>query len=321
MGNCFAAVNCFAGVSTPAQKKFEAHKNTQFHIDDSLRQSIVDEEARQLLKAKLASIGEARRFTEAKLRSIILLETIANVEHYKRVATASATACCGPTGNTALHLAALAGAEDVVKALIDEGMDVKAANKKGQTALHCAEESNSAGAIRILIEIGADDVKSLASTASTEWPDILLAQSNGQKDAENELDQHEGVGPTPAPQPDDEHLLGAASNITPTAPALPDDGSNVDDAQMAEATNRAQEPAAQDEAQKSAADDDAQLAKAMYGSLEVGENSDSPFNGPQFAMWLVQLDPRSHCSLRLCLGTSLFRRSLTVPAAPMQAMA
>jgi len=312
MGNCIAGIctpaqkKSDAGICTPAQKKSEAHKSTQFHIDDSLHQSIVAEEARLLLEAQLASIGEARRFTEAKLRSIILLETIASAEHYKRVAIASATACCGSTGNTALHLAALAGPEDVVKALLDEGMDVNAANAKGQTALHCAKESNSVGAISILIENGADEVKSLASTVST-------------KDNENEFDQHEGLGPTSAPQPHAEHLLGAASNITPTSPALPDDGSNVDDAQMAEATNRAQKPAAQDEGQQRAAD--AQLAKAMYGVLEVGENADSPFSGPQFAMWLVQLDPRSHCSLRLRLGTSLLRRSLTVPAAPLQAMA
>lgn len=59
-------------------------------------------------------------------------------------------------GETVLHLAALAGAEDTVELLIEKGANIEACNKRQQTPLHHATASNSLLTVKILCEKGAD---------------------------------------------------------------------------------------------------------------------------------------------------------------------
>lgn len=58
-------------------------------------------------------------------------------------------------GNTTLHLAALIGAKDSVKLLIDRGADVEALNGRQRTPLHEAAISGSVKIVKMLCENGA----------------------------------------------------------------------------------------------------------------------------------------------------------------------
>lgn len=59
-------------------------------------------------------------------------------------------------GRTPLHLAVLDGHEEVVKELLDYGVDTSTADFKGWTALHLAAQGYSLGVLRLLLERGAD---------------------------------------------------------------------------------------------------------------------------------------------------------------------
>ncbi len=62
----------------------------------------------------------------------------------------------GRSGETALHHAAEAGADDIVTLLIAHGAPVNLRDLKGSTALYQAAEANRAKTTRLLIEKGAD---------------------------------------------------------------------------------------------------------------------------------------------------------------------
>ncbi|CZR70159.1 uncharacterized protein PAC_20060 [Phialocephala subalpina] len=59
-------------------------------------------------------------------------------------------------GNTALHLAAQAGKEAVLRELVDGGANIDAQNKDGNTALHLAAQAGEEAVLRELVDGGAD---------------------------------------------------------------------------------------------------------------------------------------------------------------------
>lgn len=59
------------------------------------------------------------------------------------------------TGQTALHLASIAGQSGVVQTLINTRLDIEAEDNRGQTALHCAAASGHAAVLRLLLMKGA----------------------------------------------------------------------------------------------------------------------------------------------------------------------
>jgi hypothetical protein len=59
-------------------------------------------------------------------------------------------------GRTHLHSAVLGGHEEVVKELLDHGVDTSTADCKGRTALHLAAQCYSLGVLRLILERGAD---------------------------------------------------------------------------------------------------------------------------------------------------------------------
>ena len=71
-------------------------------------------------------------------------------------AGADASLRCGEDSSPAMHVAAGEGYVDIVRAVIEHGADVDAADKYQRTALHIAACSNKAGAIDVLVEAGAN---------------------------------------------------------------------------------------------------------------------------------------------------------------------
>ncbi|OCT86487.1 hypothetical protein XELAEV_18020172mg [Xenopus laevis] len=59
-------------------------------------------------------------------------------------------------GNTALHIAALAGQEDVVRELVDHGANVNSQSQKGFTPLYMAAQENHLPVVKFLLENGAN---------------------------------------------------------------------------------------------------------------------------------------------------------------------
>ena len=61
-----------------------------------------------------------------------------------------------PTGNSLLHLAALAGSPDILGLLIKHGAEVDSRDKYDKTPLHCAARHGHEEAAKLLIEKGAN---------------------------------------------------------------------------------------------------------------------------------------------------------------------
>ena len=59
-------------------------------------------------------------------------------------------------GNTALHIASLAGQEEVVKILVQNGADVNVQSASGFTPLYMAAQENHDGVVRFLLTHGAN---------------------------------------------------------------------------------------------------------------------------------------------------------------------
>jgi ankyrin repeat protein len=59
-------------------------------------------------------------------------------------------------GQTALHLAAAYGTEEIARALCDGGADTNARDHEGRTPLHTAAGKGQARLVRLLLEVGAD---------------------------------------------------------------------------------------------------------------------------------------------------------------------
>src|SRR5690606_6888590 len=81
-------------------------------------------------------------------------------------------------GQTALMLAARAGATAVAEALVRHGADVNARERwRGQTALMWAADSSSAEIVKLLVENGADvEVRAEAN----DWPTQVTSEPRGQ---------------------------------------------------------------------------------------------------------------------------------------------
>lgn len=60
-----------------------------------------------------------------------------------------------PAGNTALHIACLAGQEAVAKALLAAGAKADAQSAAGFTPLYMAAQENHAGCVKMLLAAGA----------------------------------------------------------------------------------------------------------------------------------------------------------------------
>jgi ankyrin len=58
-------------------------------------------------------------------------------------------------GNTALHIAALAGQEEVVKLLVHCGADVNVRSQQGFTPLYMAAQENHYNLVTFLLSVGA----------------------------------------------------------------------------------------------------------------------------------------------------------------------
>uniref|UniRef100_A0A8C6JFW8 Uncharacterized protein n=1 Tax=Melopsittacus undulatus TaxID=13146 RepID=A0A8C6JFW8_MELUD len=63
---------------------------------------------------------------------------------------------CNQKGNTALHIAALAGQQDVVRELVNYGANVNAQSQKGFTPLYMAAQENHLEVVKFLLENGAN---------------------------------------------------------------------------------------------------------------------------------------------------------------------
>ena len=59
-------------------------------------------------------------------------------------------------GNTYLHLAVLSQQEEIIKSLIEKGININKQNKEGNTALHFAYMINDNSIINILLDNGID---------------------------------------------------------------------------------------------------------------------------------------------------------------------
>lgn len=74
--------------------------------------------------------------------------------------------------NTVLHIASLAGKEDLVKLLIERGAQVNVQNQKGFTPLYMAAQNNFEALVKFLIASGAD--QNLGTVVSTKnWMKLL----------------------------------------------------------------------------------------------------------------------------------------------------
>jgi len=60
------------------------------------------------------------------------------------------------SGETPLHVAAVAGSKEVLELLITNGADLNAANPRGRTPLHLAAEKHGKSAVEVLACHGAD---------------------------------------------------------------------------------------------------------------------------------------------------------------------
>ena len=69
---------------------------------------------------------------------------------------AGVSTACGGGGRSVLHMAAKEGHVDILRAAIEHGADVDAADREECTALHIAAHHNRAKAIDVLVQAGAD---------------------------------------------------------------------------------------------------------------------------------------------------------------------
>ena len=92
---------------------------------------------------------------------------------------------------TPLHVAAEQGNAEVVRALVEHGMDVAARADNGWTPLHVASSCGSVEVLRILVEHGAD----VTARADNGWTPLHVASSCGSVDVARFLVNH-GVDAT-----------------------------------------------------------------------------------------------------------------------------
>ena len=96
----------------------------------------------------------------------------------------------GRTGETPLHIAVSKGHEGCLRALLELGASLEAADHHAHTALHWAAASGQQGCLRVLLERGA----SLAAIDCNGLTAVALAAGKGQS-AEQQAGQSEAVKP------------------------------------------------------------------------------------------------------------------------------
>ncbi|KAF8461733.1 ankyrin repeat protein [Kalaharituber pfeilii] len=84
---------------------------------------------------------------------------------------------------TALHLAAIAGHENVVKLLLKEGAKIEEINAQGMTALHHAAQEGQVNAVKALLARGADRT----ARCKLEKTPLMLATEGGHAEVEEVL--------------------------------------------------------------------------------------------------------------------------------------
>jgi len=98
-----------------------------------------------VLVGVLVQLGKKRR-SEAEVGQVrALLEYGADTEVAEHL-----------SGNTALHIAAANGRDDLARILLDGGADPNSRNHSGATPLHVAAEKGRAKVVRLLVKRGAD---------------------------------------------------------------------------------------------------------------------------------------------------------------------
>ena len=122
--------------------------------------------ARELLTA--AAEGDA-----ARLRS--LLSADAGGGAAPAAAALLSSARLPPSGASALHLAAAAGAESAVELLLARGAPVRATAANGSTALHWAALSGHAGVVKALLHAGAP-----TDARTSTWCATVRGEDTGQ---------------------------------------------------------------------------------------------------------------------------------------------
>eukprot|EP00752_Nemacystus_decipiens_P016787 g15024.t1 len=100
-------------------------------------------------KDALNTVGETPLYVAACSRhSAIALALLA--------AGADASLRCGHLKARVIHVAARAGSIEILRAVIERGMDVDVVDTRNRTALHYASRCNNAGCIDVLLEAGAN---------------------------------------------------------------------------------------------------------------------------------------------------------------------
>jgi hypothetical protein len=99
---------------------------------------------------------------------------------------------CNIEGQTALHLAAISGAEGVASLLIEAGADINKRDCRGESPLAAAEKHDSIGVIELLIDHGAPWHKGSgfwpfrARIPGTSWSDLLCSSEKWKRTSEED---------------------------------------------------------------------------------------------------------------------------------------
>lgn len=109
----------------------------------------------QVLTGKSQNLSIKREIAERALVTAASLGYHATTRKFVENGV-SASAIVGHRRETALHFAARAGNEPLIKFLVEKGANLQSGDYHGTVALHCAAWSGHHGAVRTLMSLGAD---------------------------------------------------------------------------------------------------------------------------------------------------------------------